>query len=160
MPVIFLILGLVIFFLHWGFQKKRPRKTLELLLGYLMLFTLGFNGIANFIAHVFYADRTAALIGWAAGSPFQFEVGIANLGFGVLAFLSFWLRRSFLFAALLGNTIWLWGDAIGHIRNMIETGNFASGNAGIYFWADIFIPVLIWVVYWLREKKGVRRPSS
>lgn len=152
MPIIFLILGLVVFLLHWGFQKKEAQKTKELLLGYLMLFTLGFGMVANFIAHVFFADRTAELIGWAAGSPFQFEVGIANLSFGVLAILSFWFRRSFLFAALLGNTIWLWGDAVGHVRNMVEAGNFAPGNAGIYFWADIFIPLLIIIVYAIREK--------
>ncbi|NGX27386.1 MAG: hypothetical protein K940chlam6_01320 [Chlamydiae bacterium] len=153
MPVVFLILGLVVFFLHWGFQRKYPKKTLELLLGYLMLFTFGFNGVANFLGHVFYSDRIAALIGWVAGSPFQFEVGIANLAFGILAILSFWLRKSFLFAALLGNTIWLWGDAIGHVRNMIETGNFAAGNSGVYFFADVFIPILIGVVYWLREAR-------
>jgi len=153
MPIIFLILALVIFLLHWGFQKKYPKKTLELLLGYLMLFALGLSGIGNFIGHVFYADRIATLIGWAPGSPFQFEVGIANLAFGILAFMSFWLRGSFLFAALLGNTIWLWGDAVGHIRNMLETGNFASGNAGVYFWADIFIPILIGLVYWQREAR-------
>lgn len=154
MPVIFLILGLAIFFLHWAFQKKRPKKTLELLLRYLMLFTLGFNGIGNFIAHVFYSDKAAALIGWPLGSPFQFEVGIANLAFGILAILSFWLRRNFLLAALLGNVIWLWGDALGHLRNVLETGNFASANAGVYFWADIFIPILLIVVYWLREKSS------
>lgn len=159
MPIVFLILGLVVFFLHWGFQKKEPKKTVRLLLGYLMLFTLGFNGVANFVAHVFFSDRTALLIGWAPGNPFQFEVGIANLSFGILAILSFWLRGSFLFAALLGNTIWLWGDAVGHVKNMVETGNFAAGNAGIYFWADIFIPILILIVYWIREKRSMR-PSS
>ena len=152
MPVVFLILGLAVFFLHWAFQKKEPKKSLELLLGYLMLFTLGFNGVGNFIAHVFYSERIATLIGWASGSPLQFEVGIANLAFGLLAILSFWIRGSFLLAALLGNVIWLWGDALGHIFNMIETGHFVSGNAGIYFWADVFIPILVFVVYWLRER--------
>ncbi len=29
----------------------------------------------------------AASIGWPAGSPFQFEVGIANLSFGILGIL-------------------------------------------------------------------------
>ena len=118
-----------------------------------MLIAIGFDRIGGFFGHVFYSDYIANLIGWAPGSPFQFEVGIANLTFGILAILSFWLRGSFLFAALLGNTIWLWGDAVGHIRNMIETGNFASGNAGVYFWADIFIPIIIGLVYWQREAR-------
>ena len=120
-----------------------------------MLFTLGFTGIGSFIGHVFYPDRIASIIGWQVGSPFQFEVGIANLSFGILAILSFWLRGSFLFAALLGNAILLWGDAIGHIRNIIETGNLASGNAGVYLWSDIFIPILIGIVYWLRARNQV-----
>ncbi len=152
MNVVFVILAFAVFFLHWGFQKKRPKKTVELLLGYLMLFGLGFSGVGGFVAHVFFSERTAKLIGWASGSPFQFEVGIANLSFGILAILSFWLRGSFLFAALLGNVIWLWGDAIGHIRNMMETGNFASGNAGIYFWWDVLFPILLGIIYWIRSK--------
>ncbi len=152
MPAVFLILGLVVFFLHWGFQKTYPKKSLELLLGYLMFFTLGFTGLGSFVAHVFYSDRAAALIGWDVGGSFQFAVGIASLAFGILAILSFWLRGSFLFAALLGNSIWLWGDAIGYIRNMMATGTFVSGNAGVYFWSDLFIPILIGVVYWLRER--------
>lgn len=156
MPIIFLILALVIFLLHWIYQKNRPRKTVELLLIYIMVFCLGFTGVVSFLAHVFYPNETAELIGWAPGSPFQFEVGVADLAFGTLAILTFWLRKSFLFAAILGNTIWLWGDAVGHIRNMIQTGNFAPGNAGVYFVADITIPLFVLILYWLREKRITR----
>lgn len=153
MPVLFFLLAIVIFFFHWIFQRRKPKQTLELLLIYIVVFCLGFTGIASFIAHVFYPAETAELIGWPSGNPFQFEVGIADLAFGVLAILSFWLRRSFLFAAILGNTIWLWGDAVGHIRQMTLTGIFHPGAAGVYFWSDIFIPAIVILLYWFREKK-------
>jgi hypothetical protein len=36
----------------------------------------------------------------------------------------------------------LLGDAIGHVRQMVEAGNFAPGNAGLPFYMDIICPVL------------------
>lgn len=151
MPLVFFILALVVFFFHWIFQKRKPEVFREMLLIYLLVFAVGFTAIASFIAHVFYPEFTARMIGWDT-CQFQFEVGVANLALGSIAILSFWLRGSFLFAAILGNTVWLWGDAVGHIRSMLETGNFATGNAGIYFWADVLLPLFILLLYYRKEK--------
>lgn len=136
MPIIFLIFALICFSIHWLFRRKNG---LQLLLLYLVFFCFGVNGIAEFVGHIFYADEVARLINCPMGSHFQFEVGIANLSFGILAILSVWLKDRFLLAALIGNSLWLWGQAIGHI-------------VGIYFWADVFIPILIWVIYFLNKK--------
>ena len=46
----------------------------------------------GFVKHTFFADEVAASIGWAAGSPFQLEVGFANLAIGVLGAATFWRR--------------------------------------------------------------------
>ena len=83
----------------------------------------------------------AAQIGWAP-SPFQFEVGMADLAIGAAACLSFWRDLSFKAAVVMINAIFLAGDAVGHVRQMIAAGNFAPGNAGTPFFADIILPVL------------------
>ena len=40
------------------------------------------QGLWAFIGHVFFAEQAAASIGWA-NTPFQYEVGVANLGLGL-----------------------------------------------------------------------------
>ncbi|NGX37431.1 MAG: hypothetical protein K1000chlam2_00587 [Chlamydiae bacterium] len=141
MPVIFLILGLAVFFLHRIFQKKPQKETLRLLLFYLVFFSFGVNRVFDFIAQVFFSEKIAAILGFTAGGAFQFQVGVASLALGVLGILCFWLRGGFLFAAVLGNVIFLWGSALGYL--------LYSDSAGVYFWADALIPLFILYIYWL-----------
>jgi hypothetical protein len=56
---------------------------------------LGFSSILAFFGHTFAADEIAAYIGWMPGSPFQFEVAVANLAIGVLGISCVWLRGNF-----------------------------------------------------------------
>lgn len=150
MLLFFFVLALVIFSFQWIYNKKNRKKGLELLLISIVVFCMGFTGIGNFIGHIFYPNKIASLIGWGP-SPFQFEVGIANLAVGVLAILSFWFRGPFLFAAILANTIWMWGDAWSFC---IHSGKLSSGSAGVYFWSDVLIPLLVLFFYWQREKRA------
>ena len=82
----------------------------------------------------------ARMIGWDP-SPFQFEVGMADLAIGAAAVLSFWRDLSFKAAVVMINAIFLLGDAFGHVKQMIAAGNFAPGNAGTPFVMDIVLPV-------------------
>ena len=54
-----------------------------------------YPAIVTGIAHTFFADQTARQIGWATGSPFQFEVAMANLGIGVCGLLCYRFRDGF-----------------------------------------------------------------
>jgi TM2 domain-containing membrane protein YozV len=83
---------------------------------------VGVTGIYMGIMHIFFGPMTAANIGWQS-SPFQYEVGVANLGFGLLCILAFRASQSFRLAAVTGITCWLWGDAVGHIHQMILAQN-------------------------------------
>ena len=114
----------------------------EIVYRWIALFPLGFSGIYAFIMHAFYSDIAAQTIGWT-NSPFQFEVAMANLGFGVIAILSFRATYGFRLATVIGNTCWLWGDAAGHIYQMIINHNFSVGNAGSWFWMDLILPLLL-----------------
>ena len=42
---------------------------------------------------------------------------------------------------MLVNAIFLLGDAVGHVRQIMVAGNFASGNAGPVFYLDIILPI-------------------
>ena len=91
--------------------------------------------------HVFFAEMSAAFIGWE-NSPFQYEVGFASLGFGIVGLLAFRQNLAFRAAAIIGPSFFLWGAAGGHVYQMIISHNFAPGNAGIIFWTDIILPIL------------------
>jgi len=95
-----------------------------------------------FVGHVFAAEPVARSIGWST-SPFQFEVGVANLGIGVSAIAAVWLGRPAGWAVFLMSACFLWGAAYGHVREMIEKRNFAINNAGPIFWWDILTPLTL-----------------
>jgi hypothetical protein len=111
------------------------------LLAWILLLPIGVLGLWAAVFHLLFPDVAAAGIGWEP-SPFQFEVGMADLAMGATACVSFWRSLDFKAAAVMVNAIFLLGDAIGHVKQMIFAGNFASGNAGVPFYADIAFPVL------------------
>jgi len=110
-------------------------------LAYFFFFNLGLSGLYGGFIHIAYGDMIAKFIGWPQ-SPFQIEVGVANLAFGVTGLLACFASYGFRLATLINFAVFLWGAAIGHIYQMVEHGNFAPGNAGVIFWTDIFLPLL------------------
>jgi len=107
----------------------------------ILLFSVGIQGIWAWMGHCFFSERVAKHIGWQT-SPFQHEVGYANLGFGIAAILAFFWPI-FAPGVAVGITIFMLGAAWGHVREMIKAKNFAPGNAGPIFFTDIIIPVTI-----------------
>jgi len=111
------------------------------LLAWILLLPIGVTGLWAAAFHLFFPEIAAADIGWDP-SPFQFEVGMADLAIGATACVSFWRSLEFKAAVVIINAIFLLGDAIGHVGQMIAAGNFASGNAGVPFLGDLILPVL------------------
>ncbi len=116
-----------------------PAVVFEALLSFYCSCAIGLNYLCNFVMHVFFAKMAADFIGWP-NSPFQYEVGFASLGFGVVGLLAF--RRDFglRLAAVTGPAFFLWGAAGGHLYQIIAHHNFSPGNAGAVFWTDLFLP--------------------
>ena len=112
----------------------------EAFLAYYCLISIGFYYVFNFVVHVFFAEVSAKFIGWP-NSPFQYEVGFASLGFGVVGLLAFRQDFGLRLAAVIGPGCFLWGAAGGHIYQMLAQHNFAPGNAGIVFWTDLLLPI-------------------
>jgi hypothetical protein len=127
-------------------------STAERFLSWILLLPIGVTGLWAGISHVFFPATAAAHIGWDV-SPFQFEVGMADLAIGVTACAAFWRDLNFKAAAVSAASIFLLGDAIGHIRQMLVAGNFAPGNAGLPFYMDIICPLLAIVLLVTAKKK-------
>lgn len=148
-----LFVAIILSVLHHLVNKKLPFS--EILYRWVALLPLGFTAIYAFIMHAFYPDFTAATIGWQ-NSPFQYEVAMANLGFGVIAILSFRASYGFRLATVIANTCWLWGDAVGHSYQMISHHNFAPGNAGSWFYMDVLLPFIL-IICLMKLKSHVKR---
>ncbi|HOD14151.1 MAG TPA: hypothetical protein PLA65_01720 [Spirochaetota bacterium] len=125
-------------------KKSGAAEILETILAGMMLFCVGIGGLFAFTGHAFMADQVAAKIGWPAGSPFQFEVAVANLAFGILGLMSVRFRNDFRLATAVGYAVFLLGAAAGHIREIILKGNNAEYNAGAFLVVgDIFVPLAL-----------------
>lgn len=128
---------------------KRPaskKETAGIFLLYMIFFNIGLGGLYAFMGHAFMPDMVAREIGWPTGSPFQFEIAIANLSYGILGVLCIWIRGKFWIAVVSGNLIFLWGAAYGHVVQM-EKGDTSPYNTGIFLYAgDVIIPLVIFLV--------------
>jgi hypothetical protein len=126
-------------------RQPRPISypfVLDRLLRYLFLLPLGLQGLWAFVGHVFFAEQAAASIGWA-NTPFQYEVGVANLGLGLAsiyaAFRSFEARVAVAIVA----SCFLMGAGVIHIMDIAGQGNLAPGNAGPILFTDFLTPIAV-----------------
>ncbi|MDF2999535.1 MAG: hypothetical protein K0R27_5172 [Xanthobacteraceae bacterium] len=119
------------------------RRIVGQLLRYILLFPVGIMGLWGFMGHVFFADQAAASIGWAP-SPFQFEVGMANLGIGLAGVIGAFVPspgfRAAVGVVMLG---FLGGAGIGHLVQISQTGDMAAGNAGPILYTDFITPLAV-----------------
>jgi hypothetical protein len=134
----------------------------EVVLVWTFVPLVGVPGLFSGMFHVFDPQLAAAAIGWQV-SPFQREVGFADLGVGVLGILAARLRGLFWWATGIWSVIFLGGAAIGHIIEQQSTGNFAPGNAGVVFWLDMLVPLLLIVllpIYQWTKDHRLARPAA
>jgi hypothetical protein len=112
-----------------------------------LVYLVGVTGIIAASGHLLRADDVARSIGWPPGSPFQWEVGVADLGWGVLGVMCPACGRGFWLATIIVSSIFLIGAAVGHVKQMVVAKNFAPGNAGAVFVADVVVPVFLIALY-------------
>ncbi|HUV26790.1 MAG TPA: DUF6790 family protein, partial [Anaerolineales bacterium] len=63
-------------------------RNLETFLIFLFALGVAGSGIGGFFGHLFLSNQVAEAVGWPAGSPFQLEMGFANLVIGVLGIIA------------------------------------------------------------------------
>jgi hypothetical protein len=121
------------------------RAIADELLRYIFIFPLGVQGLWGFAGHVFFPEEAAYSIGWAP-SPFQYEVGVTNLGIGVAslyaAFAGFQARA----AVALVAGCFLGGAGFGHMLNLLAGDTPTPGNSGPLLVSDFLTPIVALVL--------------
>ncbi len=125
------------------------------LLRAVLFFPLGLMSLWAAFGHIFFPEMAARAIGWQT-SPFQFEVGVANLGIGLAALYAAWRGRDAQITAGLVAAGFLGGAGVGHIRDILQAGNFAPGNAGPILFMDFLTPITIFVLLYLARNGPAR----
>jgi hypothetical protein len=95
---------------------------IDRLLRYIFVFLVGLMGLWAAFGHIFIPARVAETIGWQT-SPFQFEVGVANLGIGLAGLYAAVHSFEARLATNLVLACFLVGAGIGHIREIVTAGN-------------------------------------
>src|SRR5271154_6630291 len=146
--LIFAMLAVIAALIHLAISPARRSSGAAIagtFLLYLLFVYVGLMGALTAYAHVFRPVETSASIGWST-SPYEYEVGMADLTVGVLGILCLWLRGNFWLATAIANAVWLLGDAVGHVRQMTLTNNHAANNSGIFLAAELVTPVVILIL--------------
>jgi Na+/melibiose symporter-like transporter len=134
-------------------------SVVDRLLRYMLIFPVGVQGLWAFVCHVFIPEQAAASIGWEP-SPFQFEVGVADLGIGLAglyaAFQSFQARA----AVAVMAACFLGGAAVGHMMDIALGDNLTPGNAGPILYTDILTPIAMLVLLLVSPRQKQARAAA
>ena len=143
--VILAAIGFVLALLHLAMQKWpwTRQRIAEVLLLYAFVFPIGLGGLVGFAGHTMRAAPVAASIGWPAGNPFQYEVAVANLAFGVLGLLCLRFRDGFWTATAIGWSVFMLGAAAVHSHQIHIGQPYAAGNAGAILHFNIAAPIYV-----------------
>ncbi len=138
------ILSVLFLAFHLFYEKRQLTRfrVVELALLYQLIFCVGLASFLAFIGFLFFPEIVAQTLGWNT-CPFQHEMANASLGYAVLGFLAIWIRGHFWTAIVIGRSIWLLGDALGHIYHIVVFHNTTEGNAGLPLYSDVFVPVIL-----------------
>jgi hypothetical protein len=129
-------------------QAPRPitfRLIVDKLLRYLFVFPLGVQGLWVFFSHVFMSEDAANAIGWEP-SPFQFEVGVANLGLALASFYAAFKGFEARAATAIAAACFLAGAGVGHLMDIAQGDNLTAGNSGPILYTDFLTPIAVLVL--------------
>ena len=134
----------------------------EVYLIYLFMLGVGASGLSGFFGHVFTPEAVAESIDWQTGSPFQQEMGYANLALGVLGLIAAGRRDGFREATVIAVTVIGVGATVVHVTEILQEGNLAAGNS-LQNVANLLKPALLiplLIVSRRSEPAGAIHPSS
>jgi hypothetical protein len=129
--------------------SRRPFSASYIVWGELLFYVYGLANIYSGYFHAYDGDMVAASIGWQ-NSPFQYELGWFEIGYGLTALMSLRRRYDFRLAMTLPYSIFLLAAAAQHIDLMRRQHNYAPNNAGLILWlGDIAIPLVMLLLAWM-----------
>lgn len=115
-----------------------------------VVFMIGWAGIGAGISHIFFGNHISKTIGFDK-SPYELEVGFADLAFGIAGVIAASFSTDYWFAVILASSIFRVGCGIGHIRSMVRDKNFAINNTAILF-VNFVVPAFLLLAFftWAR----------
>lgn len=143
----------------WRRHERGAAEILDTVTAFFMFSFVGLAGVFAFLGHAFAADTIAEQIGWPAGNPFQFEVAVANLGYGVAGLMCIAWRGGFRWATAIVTSVFYWGASIGHIYEMQVNNNHEPGNTGPALYIDIIMPLILFGLLIAEEVYRRRMPQ-
>lgn len=127
--------------------------------GEILFYGVGLVMLWAFVFHAFFQQVAASSIGWKP-SPFEWELGWAELGLGIVALLSLYRGFEMRLAVTVIAVIFALGAAIQHIDQIRCCHNYAPGNAGPVLWFnDIFVSLVILILAFA-SRDAYERQSS
>ena len=112
-----------------------------------LVWLIGVNGFVTGSGHLLMPDPIADSIGWPRQTPWQWEVGVAALGWGIAGVLCPFFDRPFWLATIIVSSVFLIGAAAGHVRQLVVHHNLSPSNAGPILYTDVAIPVFVITLY-------------
>ena len=128
-------------------NARTTAHRIEIVVMYLLAISVGANGLGGAFGHLFLSDLVAEGIGWETGSPFQLEMGFANLALGVLGIVAISRGRDFRLATIIATTVIGGGATIVHLMDIASHGNLAPGNT-IQNIGNLLDPILLITLTW------------
>ena len=110
-----------------------------------VVYMIGWSALGAGISHIFFGKAISRSIGFTR-SPFELEVGFANLGFGVAALMAGSFQKEYWLAIIVANSIFRVGCGAGHIKQIIMDRNFAINNTAILF-LNFAVPAFLVFTY-------------
>lgn len=130
----------------------RTANLAYILWGEMLFYAVGLTMIWAGIFHAYAQGIAAPSIGWQP-SPFEYELGWFEIGFGFVALLALWRGAEFRLAATIPFAIFSLAAAAQHIQQIVRLQNYAPGNAGLVLWfGDIFVPIFVLVLAFLSSR--------
>jgi len=140
-------IGVILFLFHAaGLVISQPDDWKQSIVEIGVVYMIGVAGIGAGISHIFFGRSISRSIGWEP-SPFEFEVGVAGLGFGIAGVMASSYDPDFWLAVIVANGVFRVGAGIGHVREIVQKGNYAINNTAILF-LDFMVPAFL-LLAWL-----------
>lgn len=126
---------------------RHPQPVAERYLAWLLLLSVGVDGIWAGIFHIFFPGVASGEIGWQP-SPFEFEIGVADLSLGIVAVISFWRNLSFGSAIAVFAALFYAGVVVGHFYQAFAHDDYSPDNFGVLLIVTILRAVLLSLLLW------------
>ncbi|MFD5428001.1 DUF6790 family protein [Streptomyces sp. NPDC127084] len=160
--VVYVVVLLACPLLHTFADRKPNRRTRFRVTEIWLLWFVGASGLLSVLTGLGHIGPNAPEIADGIGfvhSAFQWEVGWADIAVGAVGFLSIWRRDSFMTAAVIALAILYWGDAVGHIMQLVAHGNRAPQNVQPIY-TDILQPLVAVLLLIAYRRQGGGRDTA